>query len=36
MNNLEEMSLEDLKKIQLEILDCVSNFCEKNKINYWL
>lgn len=36
MNNLEEMSLEDLKKIQLEILDYVSSFCEKNKINYWL
>lgn len=33
---LEEIKIEELKKIQLEILDNVANFCEENKINYWL
>ena len=36
MKKLEEIKIEELKKIQLEILDNVANFCEKNKINYWL
>ncbi len=27
---------EELKKIQLDILDCVALFCEKNNISYWL
>ena len=36
MENLEEIKIEELKRIQLEILDNVANFCEKNKINYWL
>lgn len=29
-------SIDELKKIQIEILDYVANFCEKNNINYWL
>lgn len=30
------IELEELKKIQLAILDNVVDFCEKNHINYWL
>ena len=30
------IELEELKKIQLDILDNVADFCEKNNINYWL
>ena len=33
---MEKIGLEELKKIQLEILDYVVEFCKKNKINYWL
>ncbi len=30
------IELEELKKLQIEILDDVVEFCEQNKINYWL
>lgn len=30
------IELEELKKIQLDILNNVADFCEKNNINYWL
>lgn len=33
---MREINTEELKKIQLEILDFTSDFCEKNGINYWL
>lgn len=33
---MRRLNLEEVKKIQLEILDVVSDFCEKNNINYWL
>lgn len=33
---MKEIDLTELRKIQLEILDNVSSFCKKNKINYWL
>ena len=36
MNNLEKIGIEELKKIQMEILDYVSKFCEENEIKYWL
>ena len=31
-----ELNLEEMKKIQLGILDAVADFCDKNQINYWL
>ena len=33
---MKKLNLEELKKIQVEILDVVDSFCEKNQINYWL
>lgn len=33
---MKRLSLEETKKIQLEILKYVDNFCEENKICYWL
>ena len=33
---MKEISLEELKKIQIDILDYVDDFCKKNGINYWL
>ena len=30
------INIEQLKKIQIEILDVVSDFCEKNNIKYWI
>ena len=33
---MRQVGTEELKKIQLEILDCVHAFCIKNNINYWL
>jgi len=33
---MKKIELDELKKIQLEILDYVANFCEHNNINYWL
>ncbi len=33
---MKELSLEELKAIQLEILDVVTEFCEKHGIQYWL
>ena len=33
---MEKVGLEEIKKIQIEILDNVDAFCKKNKINYWL
>ena len=30
------LNVEELKNIQLEILDAVTGFCEKHGINYWL
>lgn len=31
-----KIPIDDCKKIQLQILDVVADFCKKNKINYWL
>lgn len=33
---MKQASVDDLKKIQLEILDYVANFCDKNDIKYFL
>ena len=33
---MKKISIEELKKIQINILDYVDQFCRKNKINYWL
>lgn len=33
---MKKLSTEEVKKIQLEILDVVASFCEENGINYWL
>ena len=33
---MKRLSVEEVKKYQLEILDVVSSFCETNQINYWL
>lgn len=33
---MKEINIDDLKKIQLKILDNVNEFCKKNKINYWI
>lgn len=32
----QKIQIEDLKKIQIEILNVFTDFCEKNNINYWL
>ena len=33
---MKQMSVDELKEIQLGILDYVANFCESNKIRYWI
>ena len=33
---MKKLSLEESKKMQLDILDFVTDVCEKNKIRYWL
>ena len=33
---MRRLNAEEVKKIQLEILDVVASFCEENNINYWL
>ena len=33
---MHELSLDELRKIQIEILDVVSKFCDDHEINYWL
>ena len=33
---MKKLNLDELKKIQVEILDVVDDFCKKNKIKYWL
>ena len=33
---MKEINLNELKKIQMEILDNVDSFCKKNKIKYWI
>ena len=33
---MKEINLKELKKIQIEILDYVNDFCKKNNINYWI
>jgi len=33
---VKKIDLEELKKIQLEILDVVSKFCDENNIKYWI
>ncbi len=33
---IEEMTLEELKKAEIEILDVIAKFCEERKIKYWL
>ena len=33
---MKEIDLSELKKIQIDILDCVVDYCEKNNINYFL
>ena len=33
---MKKIDIDDLKKIQLEILNYIDDFCKKNDINYWL
>lgn len=33
---MEEMTLEELKKAEIEILDVIAKFCEERKIKYWI
>ena len=33
---MKRLSNEEVKKTQIEILDIVSSFCDKNSIKYWL
>jgi len=33
---MRQMVGDEVKKVQLGILDCVAKYCEDNKINYWL
>ena len=33
---MNEIKLDELKKIQLDILVFIDDFCEKNNINYWI
>ena len=33
---MRELTLDEIKKLQLDILDVVAEFCDKNGINYWL
>lgn len=33
---MRKINIDELKQIQIEILDVVADFCEKNNINYWL
>lgn len=33
---MRQITLKELKEIQLQILDVVDAFCKKNKINYWI
>ena len=33
---MHELSLDELRKIQIEILDVVAKFCDDHEINYWL
>lgn len=35
-NELKKIEVEDLKRLQLDILDFVVSFCEENRIKYWL
>lgn len=34
--NMRKLDAEEVKKIQIEILDYVDDFCRKNDMNYWL
>lgn len=36
MNEMKEIASEDIKRIELEVLDYISEFCEKNEIRYFL
>lgn len=36
MVQLKEIKLDELKKIQIDILNNIDDFCKKNKINYWI
>ena len=33
---MEEMTLEEIKKTEIEILDVIAKFCDERKINYWI
>lgn len=33
---MRQITIEEIKRVQLEILSEVANFCEKNEIKYWL
>lgn len=33
---MRELLLKEVKKIQLEILDVTTEFCDKHNIKYWL
>lgn len=35
-NGLKRISEQELRKIQIEILDEVDNFCRNHEINYWI
>lgn len=36
VRELKKAEMDDIKRIQVEILDVVSDFCEKNGIKYWI
>ena len=33
---MREIDLDELRKLQIDILNDIDNFCKKNKINYWI
>ena len=33
---MKEINIDELRKIQVQILDNIDKFCKKNKINYWI
>lgn len=33
---MKQMTIDEVKKVQLEILSCVAKFCEENRIRYWI
>ncbi|MBR0204237.1 MAG: LicD family protein, partial [Synergistaceae bacterium] len=33
---MRELNIQELRQVQLEILDVVAKFCDDNQIQYWL